>query len=312
MAAKVLVYHMEAGRRQLLEGLCRALGIVPVFVEQESWRAPIGLLSGNAKQSLFAVSAPDAGRPEGKREALPGIREEMIVMCGFTRLQFDTFLDSLRMAGLVIGLKAVETETNQGWSGEALQQELCRERDAFSRARKERARREAVPEKKHAPEKGAVPGRMNDPGKTQAMGVSRTDFGQAADRAGKDGQVRASGRLSMEELRTLAQQAVKVIPERVAYYASRVGVTYGRITIRNQKSRWGSCSSKGNLNFNCLLMLAPMEVIDSVVVHELCHRLEMNHSKRFYEHVLRVYPEYYRYHAWLKEHGSDIMRRMTG
>ena len=117
-------------------------------------------------------------------------------------------------------------------------------------------------------------------------------------------------KLSREELQNLADQALKVIPERVKYYAPLVGVTYGRITIRNQRSRWGSCSSKGNLNFNCLLMLAPMEVIDSVVVHELCHRLEMNHSKRFYAEVLRVYPEYYKYHRWLKEHGSELLARM--
>ncbi len=81
-------------------------------------------------------------------------------------------------------------------------------------------------------------------------------------------------RLSQDEIRALAEQALKVIPERVKYYAPLVGVTYGRITIRNQKTRWGSCSSKGNLNFNCLLMLAPPEVLDSVVVHELCHRKE--------------------------------------
>ena len=84
------------------------------------------------------------------------------------------------------------------------------------------------------------------------------------------------------------------------------------LTIRNQRTRWGSCSGKKNLNFNCLLMLAPPEVLDSVVVHELCHILEMNHSKRFYAHVLRVYPDYYRDHKWLKEHGTELMRRMTG
>ena len=77
----------------------------------------------------------------------------------------------------------------------------------------------------------------------------------------------------------MADQAVKTIPEKVRYYAPLVGVTYGRITIRNQRTRWGSCSSKGNLYFNCLLMLAPPEVLESVVVHELCHRKEMNHSK---------------------------------
>ena len=119
-------------------------------------------------------------------------------------------------------------------------------------------------------------------------------------------------RLTGAEIKALAERAGKVIPERAAYYAPLVGVTYGRITIRCQKTRWGSCSSKGNLNFNCLLMLAPPEVLDSVVVHELCHRLEMNHSKRFYENVLRVFPEYRKWHGWLKEHGAELMRRRPG
>ena len=117
--------------------------------------------------------------------------------------------------------------------------------------------------------------------------------------------------LSIDEIRALADQALKVIPERVKYYAPKVGVNYGRITIRNQRSKWGSCSSKGNLNFNCLLMLTPPEVIDSVVVHELCHRKEMNHSDKFYTEVLRVFPEYWKWDKWLKENGSLLMIRMT-
>ena len=88
-----------------------------------------------------------------------------------------------------------------------------------------------------------------------------------------------------------------------------MGVTYGRITIRNQKTRWGSCSSKGNLNFNCLLMLTPPEVIDYVVVHELCHRKEMNHSKAFWDEVAHVLPDYEKARLWLKTEGDMIMRR---
>lgn len=114
-------------------------------------------------------------------------------------------------------------------------------------------------------------------------------------------------KLTMDEIRSLADKALEIIPDRVKHYAPLIGVTYGRITIRNQRSKWGSCSSKGNLNFNCLLMLAPPEVIDSVVVHELCHRKEMNHSDRFYAEVLRVFPEYYKWDKWLKENGPVIM-----
>lgn len=119
-------------------------------------------------------------------------------------------------------------------------------------------------------------------------------------------------KLSMEEIRDLANRALQYIPQRVKHYAPLVGVSVGRITIRNQRSRWGSCSSKGNLNFNCLLMLTPPEVIDSVVVHELCHRKEMNHSKAFYAEVLRVFPEYHKWNRWLKENGDNLMRRMIG
>lgn len=118
--------------------------------------------------------------------------------------------------------------------------------------------------------------------------------------------------LTEAEMRELAARAREVIPERVRHYAPLVGVAYGRITIRSQRSKWGSCSSKGNLNFNCLLMLMPPDVVDSVVVHELCHLKEMNHSPRFYAEVKRVFPDYDRSNAWLKKNGAAIMRRMTG
>ena len=117
--------------------------------------------------------------------------------------------------------------------------------------------------------------------------------------------------LTPDDLRNLVEQAKVVIPQRVAHYAPLIGVTYGRITIRAQHSRWGSCSGKGNLNFNCLLMMTPPEVIDSVVVHELCHRKEMNHSPRFYAEVLRVYPDYQKWHNWLKQNGLALMRRIV-
>ena len=116
-------------------------------------------------------------------------------------------------------------------------------------------------------------------------------------------------KLTEKDIRELADRALVYIPERVKYFAPQVGVSYGRITIRNQKTRWGSCSGKGNLNFNCLLMLTPPEVIDYVVVHELCHRKEMNHSKAFWDQVERILPDYKKSVAYLKKEGSAIMAR---
>ena len=118
-------------------------------------------------------------------------------------------------------------------------------------------------------------------------------------------------RLSMDEIRSLADEATRDIPERVKKYAPLAGVTYGGITIRNQKSRWGSCSSKGNLNFNCLLMLAPPRHRDYVVVHELCHLKEMNHSKRFWREVEKILPDYKESVKWFKDNGEALMSRMA-
>lgn len=120
-----------------------------------------------------------------------------------------------------------------------------------------------------------------------------------------------SRQFTEQEIRELANQALEYIPKRVSYFAKIVGVDYGRITIRNQKTRWGSCSAKGNLNFNCLLMLTPPEVIDYVVVHELCHRKEMNHSKAFWSEVEKVLPDYKKSVKWLKEKGALITQRIV-
>ena len=116
--------------------------------------------------------------------------------------------------------------------------------------------------------------------------------------------------LTTEEQQILVRQARLVFPERAAFYAGLLEVTYGRITLRMQRTRWGSCSSKGNLNFNCLLLLAPPEVLDSVVVHELCHRKHMNHSAAFYAEILRVFPDYRHWDRWLKENGPLLLARL--
>ena len=120
----------------------------------------------------------------------------------------------------------------------------------------------------------------------------------------------AQEKLTNEDIQKLAKEALDILPKKVEYYAKIIGVTYGRITIRNQKTRWGSCSAKGNLNLNCLLMLTPEEVQDYVVVHELCHRKQMNHSKQFWEEVGKILPDYRERRTWLKEHGSAIIGRM--
>lgn len=116
--------------------------------------------------------------------------------------------------------------------------------------------------------------------------------------------------LSPEDIRALADRALAVIPSRVRMFAARMGVDYGRITIRSQTGRWGSCSSLGNLNFNCLLMLSPPEVLDYVIVHELAHRKEMNHSPAFWAQVEAVLPDYRQRERWLKTQGKILLARM--
>lgn len=101
------------------------------------------------------------------------------------------------------------------------------------------------------------------------------------------------------------RNARSLIEEKCRYYGRVMGVDYERISIREQKTRWGSCSSKGNLNFNWKLILMPEEILDYVVVHELAHRKEMNHSPAFWKIVGRVIPDYPERRAWLKAHGAE-------
>jgi predicted metal-dependent hydrolase len=113
-----------------------------------------------------------------------------------------------------------------------------------------------------------------------------------------------------EEIDTFTRQAREILPPLVACYAKTIGVTYNRITVRHQLTRWGSCSSQGNLNFNCLLMCVPPAVRDYVIVHELCHRREWNHSARFWLEVSRVMPDYRQHEQWLKTNGGTLIRRL--
>ncbi len=114
-------------------------------------------------------------------------------------------------------------------------------------------------------------------------------------------------KLSEEEIRRLKAEAKEVIGERVKYFADVMGVRYGKVTVRKQKTRWGSCSAKGNLNFNCLLLLFPAELLDYVVVHELCHVKYMNHSQKFWAEVEKFLPDYKRRRALLKKCKTDMI-----
>ena len=113
--------------------------------------------------------------------------------------------------------------------------------------------------------------------------------------------------LDAAQEKELRERAKSVLAQRTAYFARQIGVTYGRITVRDQKTRWGSCSQTGNLNFNFRLILAPLEVLDYVVVHELCHRRQMNHSTQFWQEVAQVLPDYRKRKAWLTENGWRLM-----
>lgn len=106
--------------------------------------------------------------------------------------------------------------------------------------------------------------------------------------------------------RRYRQAARDYFTKRCAYYRPFTGGNYTRITIRDQKTRWGSCSSTGTLSFNYRLMFAPPRVLDYVVVHELCHLTHMNHSRDFWDLVASVMPDYKQYKVWLKEHGQEL------
>ena len=104
----------------------------------------------------------------------------------------------------------------------------------------------------------------------------------------------------------LAEMALVRIRERLEVYAPRIGVSYGRVTVRNQRTRWGSCSAKGNLNFNWRLILAPEKCLEYVVIHELCHRREFNHSARFWDLVQRQMRDYQVWKDYLKKNGAGL------
>ena len=112
------------------------------------------------------------------------------------------------------------------------------------------------------------------------------------------------------ELARLKRTAKADLIPRVRNYAAIMGLRYGQVSIRAQKTRWGSCSAKGNLNFNCLLELLPEEVRDYVVVHELAHLREMNHSPRFWAEVEKVLPDYKARRTAMRKLGRPLISRI--
>lgn len=97
------------------------------------------------------------------------------------------------------------------------------------------------------------------------------------------------------------KKASEVIHDRLGFFNEHYHFTYHRVTFRNQKTRWGSCSQAKNLNFNWRLIMAPIEIIDYVVIHELCHLRYMNHSPSFWNLVAQMAPDYKAHRKWLKE-----------
>lgn len=102
------------------------------------------------------------------------------------------------------------------------------------------------------------------------------------------------------------EQTVRIIAERLPALASRLNLRYNKVLIKSQRSRWASCSKKGNLNFNLLLAAAPPEVIDYVIIHELMHLIELDHSPRFWQLVKEADPEYKKNKEWLASYAPVI------
>lgn len=104
------------------------------------------------------------------------------------------------------------------------------------------------------------------------------------------------------------KQAKKVLIERTKIYSKLINENPLKVTVKSQKTLWGSCSSKRNINYNYKIIMAPMEVVDYIVVHELCHLIHMNHSKQYWNTVQSILPDYKIRRRWLKDNGFKLMR----
>lgn len=116
--------------------------------------------------------------------------------------------------------------------------------------------------------------------------------------------------LTEEEKNELRREAERVLPEKCSFYAEKMGISFRKLSYRFQKTRWGSCSGNDNISFNCLLMLLPSPLIDYVVVHELSHIVQHNHSRQFWAVVENVMPDYKERRRLLKENSGSIIARL--
>lgn len=115
--------------------------------------------------------------------------------------------------------------------------------------------------------------------------------------------------LSSQDVEVLKEKMQRLLVPILDLHAKNMGVSYEKVTVRCQKSRWGSCSARGNLSFNCLLVLAPEAVLEYVVIHELAHRKHMDHSAAFWQTVEKEMPDYRTNLLWLKQHGGGLLAR---
>ena len=124
----------------------------------------------------------------------------------------------------------------------------------------------------------------------------------------REGRERAAARpVYTEQEREAGKRLAKeLLLKKCRYFAERMGVSYGTVTVREQKTRWGSCSARGNLNFNWKLALMPEEILDYLVVHELAHRVEMNHSPAFWAVVVEEIPDHKTRREWLRQNGAKF------
>jgi predicted metal-dependent hydrolase len=102
------------------------------------------------------------------------------------------------------------------------------------------------------------------------------------------------------------EQTKILLESKVPFFSKKLSISYGKVRIRSQKLRWGSCSKKGNLNFNLLLSALPMNIIDYIIIHELFHLVEFNHSNHFWKLVGDAFPSYKYCRAWLKKNGAYL------